>query len=106
MWRQDDADNIVKRLEEHQDEDVESEFESDKSFSDALKRLTLEARRQRFRLSKETQEIEKSKRYDVYEERTRRRRDSNIEKRRSRRRRKSKKRVFYFNDKNLTSAFF
>ena len=107
MWRQDDADNIVRRLEEHQDEDVESEFENDKSFSDALKRLTLEARRQRFRLSKETQEVEKSKRYDAYEERARRGQDSSsVEKRRSRRKRKSKKRVFYFSDKNLTSAFF
>ena len=106
MWRQDDADNIVRRLEEHQDEDVGSEFENDKSFSDALKRLTLEARRQRFRLSKETQEVEKSKRYDAYEERARRGQDSSVEKRRSRRKRKSKKRVFYFSDKNLTSAFF
>ena len=86
---------------------MESEFENDKSFSDALKRLTLEARRQRFRLSKETQEVEKSKRYDAYEERARRGQDSSsVEKRRSRRRRKSKKRVFYFSDKNLTSAFF
>ena len=105
MWRQNDADNIVRRLEKHQEEDAESEFENDKSFSDALKRLTVEAQRQRLRFTKETHEIEKSKRYDAYEGHVRGG-QSSFGKRHSRRKHKTKKRVFYFNDKNLNDAFF
>ena len=123
MWRQDDADNIVRRLERHQEIQADEEFENDKSFSDALKRLTVEARKQRVELSKATRDIETSKRYESpsvsFPRHVRRHSDRSslsAKKKSSRsgssssssgsRKRKTKKRVFYFNDKDLNEAFF